>query len=240
MQVNGAATVRLIWNLGGAEGAINVYGAVVTGALTFNQALADALGSAIKSAFTSQLAPHISGGVSLAKVGVRDLRTDNQAEFIDTGAAVVGTGTGDLLPGQVALCVTLRTALAGKSFRGRSYLPGFVEADNQASGTTGATANAAGVAFVQAIDNALKANGLALGVLSRPSERKTLVETTFHADGTQTVRTLSNVTAKTGQVTQVTALESRTSKWETQRRRTNGRTLPPATLFGPVASATLT
>lgn len=236
MRVNGAAQLRLIYALGGQEGAINVIGAIVTGSVTFNQTLANTLGTAIKGAWTTNMAPLCSTGVSLARVGIRDLRTDNQPEFRDTGAVATGTGVGDILPRGTALCVTVRTAQSGKSFRGRVYLPGFTEGQNDVGGATASAANTSAVTFCQAVDNALKASGMAFGVISRPAERYQIVKTIFHNDGTTTVKTLSNVTAKTGLVTQATVFESRTARWEYQRRRDNSRTIPPTLLNGAVFS----
>lgn len=43
--------------------------------------------------------------------------------YASTGAEIAGTDTGDANPPQVALVVTLRSELAGRSHRGRVYLP---------------------------------------------------------------------------------------------------------------------
>lgn len=230
MPISGGAEVKLYWNLLGVLG-MNVFGAQVSGGVTFNVALANVVGAAIKSAFTAQLAAQFATATALVRVGVRDLRQDNLPEFRDTGPSVFGTGVGDAMPGNVALCVTSRTALAGKSFRGRTYLAGWSEAANGPGGTAVAGVGTAALAYMNAVQAGMLTNGLTMAVLSRPHERQTLVETTFHADGTTTTRTLSTTTAKSGLATPIVSFESRNLGWESQRRRINGRGAAPSTLL---------
>jgi hypothetical protein len=196
--VPNAAQMRLIWSLSGQLYALNVMGVVNAGGIAITQALTNSVGSAIKSALASSTHnANLSTTVSLSNIGLRDIRTANQSEFVDTGGAVAGTSAGDLLPPQVALCITLRTALAGASFRGRVYLPGFSELTNAAAGVISFTT--APVAFVVAIKAALIANALDLGVISRPDPLAT--------------------PARAGQINVVTAIVARDAVWDTQRRR---------------------
>lgn len=229
--IQNAVQVRLVWALG-AEVAINVLGAIAAPATVVNQTLANTLGAAIKSTFTSQLAAQMHTSTQLAKVGVRDLRVANQPEFKDSGAGVNGTGTGDPLPKQTALCITLRTGLAGKSFRGRIYFGGYTEAVNDTNGAAAAAAITATLAFCNAMAANFTASGLTNAVLSRPAERSVTVRTTFHNDGTSTADTISQVSAKSGVATGLTAFESRNSRWESQRRRDNARGGGISTLLG--------
>ncbi len=76
-----------------------------------------------------------------------------------------GGQTQDALPGNVAFCVSLRSALAGRRFRGRKYFSGLGEGD--------VTANAWGApqrdALLNAIDDlraALVTNGTPLSIFS--------------------------------------------------------------------------
>jgi hypothetical protein len=220
--------VRLLWALAG-NGAINVLHAT-SPTVPVNQALANTLGAAIKSAFTANLGPMFNSGSGLIRVGVRDLRIEHAAEFLDAGTSVVGSGVGDSLPSQVALCITLRTASAGKSFRGRVYLGGFIETENDAAGTALTVVSTNCVSFLTAVSSAMTASGLTFAVASRPAERTTLVETTFHNDGTTSTRTVTQSPARAGGSTPVTSISSRNSQWETQRRRTNGRGAVPTSL----------
>lgn len=196
--VPGAAQMRLIWSVGGALYALNVMGVVNAGGIAITQALANTIGTAIKSALTSSgHVAFVHTSVALANVGLRDIRSANTAEFIDTGGAVAGTAGGDILPLQIAFCTTLRTAQAGRSFRGRVYLPGFGEGSNTVAGASSQTASM--VAFITAIKAALVANALDLGVIHRPTEAPQPVTAGF--------------------ITTVTSIVARDAVWDTQRRR---------------------
>lgn len=226
--------VRLLWTLSGSLG-INVIHAIAPGAYAVNQTTTNTLAAAIKAAFTAQLAVRMNPSTAIMRVGVRDLRQPNQAEFLDSGAAAGGTTVEDMLPANVASAVTLRTAKSGKSFTGRVYISGFVESSNDQNGTTVSAAATAAVNFIVGVQSAMTGQGLQLAVASRPSEEKIVVETTNHNDGTTTLRTLSHTTAKAGQSTPVTLIQSRVPGWESQRRRTNGRGAAPSA-FVAVAS----
>lgn len=196
--VPNAAQMRLIWALGGQLYALNVLGVVNAGAVAITQALTNTIGAAIKTGMTSSgLASAVHTTVTLVNVGLRDVRTANAAEFLDTGGAVAGTLTGDILPPQIAIVVTLRTAQAGRSFRGRVYLPGFAEGTNSAAGVS--TAGTAPVGFITALKAALVTSGLDLGVLSRPAP--------------------DALPPRAGFITPVTAIVMRDTVWDTQRRR---------------------
>jgi hypothetical protein len=69
--------------------------------------------------------------------------------------AVVGTGTGDALPPSISFVVSLKTGKAGQSNRGRVYLTGFTETNNQPGGiATDALKNAC-VSFMGDVNTAL-------------------------------------------------------------------------------------
>lgn len=229
VQVPNGAEIKLYFSVGG-QLAVNTFGArVVSPATVIGQSTADALGSAIKAAFTAQVAVQMATTTQLVRVGVRDLRQNNMTEFRDTGAAVAGTApTSDGLPASVAQCVTLRTAGAGKSFRGRVFLSGWAEAANGPNGTQIAGAATAGVNFVGAVSTALVNNGMQMAVLTRPQKDVVIQRITTETDGTERTDVLSHQTAKPGATHDLTSLESRTSNWESQRRRTNGRGVSPS------------
>jgi hypothetical protein len=229
------ALLRLLWNIN-QQLAVNVLGVHIKGAVVFDQALADALGSAIKAAFTTNLASHMGNNTSLVRVGIRDARGPNFPEFRDVGAAVVGSAVGDNLPAEVAAVMTLRTAGAGKSFRGRCYLSGWAETENGVAGSQAATVGTSGVAFLTAVNSALSTSNLELAVVTRPQELVVITETTTHQDGTTSVRTLSRQVAKDGSSKRVTVIENRTNLWESQRRRGNGRGTPPSLLDATVST----
>jgi|SRR5215831_13318747 len=160
--------VRLIWRLGSADTAVNVLGAKNTTSLSITQTLADTIGAAIKTQFTSTaLKAIMATNISLYKVGLRDINSANLPEFMDSGVGVSGTGSGDALPLQVSYCVTIRTALAGKRYRGRYYQFGLTESSNDTNGAPLTASVTTCVAFVNAIGSVLSGNGLTPAVLSR-------------------------------------------------------------------------
>jgi hypothetical protein len=174
--VPSGALVRLIWNAGSAPYAVNVIGCRKTGATVIDQALANAVGAMIKSGLNASGANGVMGtGISLANVGVRDISTANNVEFLDSGAAVPGGDVGKLLPPQVAQCITLRTARAGKSFRGRMYVPGYTITASDQNGAIVASTRDTTVAFVNAIRTGLPAHGLTMAIVSRANLTTELV-----------------------------------------------------------------
>lgn len=193
-----AGLMRLIWSLGGVPSAVGVYGVLNAGNIAITQALTNTIGTSVKSALTSSgLGAKLGTTITLANVGLRDIRSANAPEFLDSGAAVAGTGAGDLLPLQTCFVVTLRTPLAGRHFRGRTYLWGYTEGQNTAGGA--AQGSAAEVAFVTALKTALTSSGLDLAIVSRPAPTAPI--------------------PFAGAVNAVTSIIARDLVWDTQRRR---------------------
>lgn len=159
--------VRLIWQQSTVDYAVNVLGAQNSTSLSITQALTNTIGAAVKASLASSgLAARLSNTVNLKQVGLRDINTANRPEFLDAAAGASGTQVADVLPGNVAYCATIRTALAGRSFRGRYYQFGLTELDNTLGAPT-ATVLTTTAAFVNAIGAALSGNGLTPAVLSR-------------------------------------------------------------------------
>ena len=174
---------------------------------TIDQAFADAMHTVVSSALSgSGMVPLLANTVVFERVKVRRLDIANQAEFASNGTPVSGAGTGDMLPLSLAVCVTLRTALAGKSFRGRTYLSGWDETQNTATGRTNAAANTAAKQFIDNIFVNSFAQGVSIAVLSRNSPAVTIPAKT--------------IPARAGQANPITASLVRDTKWESQRRRT--------------------
>src|SRR4029450_3957382 len=108
--IGNTALVRLLWHEG-LTFYLNVVAACKPAGVVIDQTLANTVGSAIKGTFTSSgLVSHIHTSSALDKVGIRDVSSANNVEFIDSGASVPGTAVGDPLPLQTALVLTLRTA----------------------------------------------------------------------------------------------------------------------------------
>lgn len=68
--------------------------------------------------------------------------TPKQSASYATGFPIAVTGAGDPLPHQSALVVTVKTAYAGRSYRGRNYWPAFSENATTSGTFTVATVNA--------------------------------------------------------------------------------------------------
>lgn len=185
------AQVRLFWTFNGIAG-VNVLAGIVAGGFVNSQAIANALGTAILGHFTSSgLAALMATTTSLLGVGVRDIRSANQPEYVSVAASVPGTGTGDPLPNELAAAVTLRTALAGRSFRGRTYFSGAIKDESDSSGRIVAGFNTALRTFMGDVQSDMGSSGLTLAVASR----------------------------KLLQSNAVTAIATRDTRWDSQRRR---------------------
>jgi hypothetical protein len=193
--IDNTAQVRLTWGNGGTAFAINVVHGIRKDPLdSINAAKAQSLANAVASrlgAMTVQNKAQIKSTISLLQVGIRDLNTANQPEHIATPSPGFSfTSTEELLPLNVASCITLRTAKAGASYRGRFYMTGFTEGTSS-NGVMHQYARDASVAIVGAVRNALDDSGLIMSVASR----------------------------KTGRSEAVTSWTRRDTRWDTQRRR---------------------
>ena len=153
------------------------------------------------------LEQYLAPVLTLTGVGVLDLRSPGVPEIASTSAAVAGTGTSSIFPPQIAGVVTLRTALTGRSHRGRVYLFGFT-ADANASGTIQPTANTAMVNFVTALQTAMTAQSMQMAIRS-----PALPERPSKPGGT--------LPAKDYEITIVNKIEARDNIWDTNRRRTD-------------------
>jgi len=219
--VTNAAQVRLGYDLEG-EVAYNILNFEMATPLVVNGGLADQVGTAVKAAFTAQWRPHVNSLTRLVRVGIRDLRTANNPEYLDNQAAVVGSAVADRAPRAASVVVTLRTAGAGKSFRGRVYVPG-VSSSESLNGNQTSAVTLAAAAYINDIASRLQPIGLFLAVMSRPSDDIVTRQITTRDGAVVQDRVLSHVTAKTGRLSRVTLVESRNNRWEYQRRRDNGR-----------------
>ncbi len=157
--------VRMLWTLPNTKTAYNVLHGTVAGGFTATSAVAEAIFTALKAAagWTSWRA-RVNSGVNLAGVDLRDMRTANQPVVASTSAAAAGTGAGTALPPGDALCVTLRTALAGRSYRGRVFLPGLDATALAAGGVAAAGTVTDATSFVTALQTALTGQSIAMAI----------------------------------------------------------------------------
>jgi len=206
------------------QGCYNILHFQKAGSQTIDQTVAEAVGNASHTAWLANMAPLCPNIVALGHSSVRDLTAPNLPEFIDTVAAVIGTSpTLDPLPAATALVVTIRTGSSGKSFRGRVYVTGFSEAANDGAGLATPAAGDAAVGFLSDFADAMDGLGYTLGVASRPSNASQLIRRTGMPNGDIVEEVLSTTTQKAGGITPYTSLQVRDLRWDTQRRRQNGR-----------------
>ena len=201
-----AVQVRLHWSYNGKP-AFNVLGGIVGGGYINSQAHADSLSAAVMGHFTtSGLRALMATTTSLLAVGIRNLRIANEAEFPSaSGGPLAGTGAGFPMPNEVAAVVTLRTAKAGKSFRGRNYFSGGVVGENDAAGHIVSAFNTALAAFMADVSTDMTAEGITLAVISRPRFANLLPPL--------------DIETYAGNITAVTSILTRDTKWDSQRRR---------------------
>lgn len=192
--------VRLIWSSGGTEFAVNVLHFRNSLGVAVDQALCNGIATDVASAFDTALGTgtEINATTGITRVTIRDLNTANQPEFTATVAGALGTGTAELLPKTSSVVVTLRTALAGRSFRGRVYVPGWTEAANAAGGVITAPAQASADGIVRNTRANLAVRGLLLGVVSTRANK---------------------APRPVNIITDVTVLAVRDNQWDSQRRR---------------------
>jgi len=82
------------------------------------------LAEAVSSWYVSSMLTLLSSAFSLERIHARDLTS--QASFsvdVNSGPAP-GSSGGAFVPNNVAPCISFRTAFAGRSGRGRNYIPG--------------------------------------------------------------------------------------------------------------------
>jgi hypothetical protein len=116
-------------------------GDVLVTTFGFKALTSGATRAGLASAFKTALVKNTSGGllsatstlISSGRLTVRDILPGTGVEEELAYTAVAGTLASDMLPPQVAPLVSWRTSLAGRSFRGRTYMPPATE-DAQVNG----------------------------------------------------------------------------------------------------------
>lgn len=199
--------MKIVYSISGLT-MINKVGAQGAASANVNQALADALDASVKAAFTSSgFAGLIKVGDSLQQITIRSRTSETAAEFLGGGAPVAGTAVaGETLPRGSSCVVTLKTAQAGKSYRGRVFLPPVIETQNDASGNQSTASQTTCLAWVNAIRSSLSSNGLTMAVLSPSLPQRTTTAGTV-------------LPAKPAFSTPVVTTAIRHPQWASQRRR---------------------
>lgn len=192
-----AVQVRLLWTLPNGKTVANVLHASVAGGFSATSTVAEAVRAAIvASAGWTAWKARLNTTVSLAAVDIRDLRTGNNPLVASTGAAAAGTGAGTALPPGDALVVTLRTAFAGRSYRGRAYLPGLDSTALAAGGVAAAGTVTDATSFMTAVQTALSGQGMTLAVAQPARQQYTSAKGTLHNARTAALQTVTSIVTR--------------------------------------------
>jgi hypothetical protein len=199
--------VHLRWTLPNSKTVLNTLNGSFGGGFVATAAIAEAIRAAIvaSGAWTAYKA-FVNSGVGFAGVDLRDVHAANNPLVSSTGASAPGTGAGGALPEGVAACITLRTALAGRGFRGRVYLPGIDFAALAAGGVQSAAFITAAVNFVTEVQTAMNASGLTLCIAQPARAGYTGRKGAIHL-------------ARPANTQTVTAITDRNNLFNSQRRR---------------------
>jgi hypothetical protein len=164
--------VDLVWNLASGKQVKNVLHGIVAGGFTATAAIAQAVyASIIASGAWTAWAAFMHTTSSFAGVNLRDLRTQSMPVVLSTGAATAGTGALLALPPGASLVVSLKTASAGRAFRGRVYLGGLDSGVLvAATGALSGAANTAALNFLTQVQTSCTASGIALA-LANPARQ---------------------------------------------------------------------
>lgn len=101
---------------------------------------------------------NLSQDYSVSQFDVQNLAGVASGSYtLSVAGGIPGTIAQDSMPGSVAFCVRLRSALAGKRTRGRKYFAGLGEADVTGNSLLGARADGIVSAITTLIDNLIVA-----------------------------------------------------------------------------------
>jgi hypothetical protein len=119
--VPNVAQVKLFGSIDGQETINDLYFEVSGGGITpVNLAT---LAGVVGGWGQSHLAPLLSDDWQLVRTVCIDLTAQNSFQ-VDIGTPATGGVSGEANPNNVAACIKFSTALGGRSFRGRNYVPG--------------------------------------------------------------------------------------------------------------------
>jgi hypothetical protein len=159
--------IRMIWQ-NNQRTWHNVLHAKAATPATVSQALADSLMSNFSTSLNSSgFTAHLFADTELVQVGVRDVNTANNVEWLSSGAAVPGVGVGPAMPLNDSICITWVSAKTGRENRGRIYFAG-LDASAAASATTVApTALSQAEAFATGLHTNINSAGLTHCIANR-------------------------------------------------------------------------
>ena len=149
--------------------------------------------------WAQNIMPKLSSSTNFVLVSAKDLTTQNGLvfDYTDTPLPLRGGVSGQPLPSNVAVVLSLRTGRAGRSYRGRVYLGGFSETQSDGNYMFGNLLEQLRTGLLQVI------NGLNTG------SRNVVVVSRF----------FENNPRSTGVTTPITSVTARTVRLASQRKR---------------------
>lgn len=203
-----AVQVVLNWSIAGGKTGHNVLYGRSTGVPAPTVAQAQSIFSALTTGgLWTSFATHLANVVSLTGVTLTSVHSAGQPSFVSTGAGVAGTNAAVAMPSEMAVCVTLRTALRGASNRGRMYIPGYAVDQVIAGNLISATCVTDTAAWANNIRTVLSAQSYTWAIGQR--ERVAYIGNT----GTAHPARAANCSVD------VTSAIVRDNRWDSQRRR---------------------
>jgi len=201
------AQIRFRWQIATAKVAVNILYGRTGGVPSPTVAQAQAIFAALSSgAQWTALAALLGSTGGFAGVDIRSVHAANQPFVSSTGALVPGTSATQPLPNEVAICLTLRTALAGAQNRGRMFIPGWT-VDSLATGQLIAAGTMTALGnWANTIAGALSAQGYTHSIGQKARAAYTGSTGTEHP-------------ARPAGTVPVTAIVLRDNHWDTMRRR---------------------
>lgn len=195
------------WSLESGKVANVVMYGRYSGGFAGTQAQCNAILTALTSgAQWTALAAFLSTTNGLQGIQIRDVNTPMQAIINNSVGGQNGSSASASMPNEVALVVTLRTALTGRPNRGRMYIPGWATNALGAGNVAAAAAVTALTNWALTIPTALTAQGYTLVIGQKARAQYTGKTGTVHP-------------ARPAQSTAVTSLTVRDNHWDSQRRR---------------------
>jgi len=201
------AQIKLIWGLESGKFGHNVlygrYSGPFAGTVTQANNILTALTT---GAAWSALATFLGSTSGLNFVTIRDVGVANQPEISSTTTGQGGTSASPALPNETAVCVTLRTAGAGRSGRGRFYVPGYATNALGAGNVIAAAAVTATQNWASTVGGALNTQGYVFSLGLKARQAYTGSTGTAHP-------------ARAATSLPITSAVVRDNHWDSQRRR---------------------
>lgn|SRR5215469_7545335 len=204
--------VRVLMTLSSGKAVVNVLHAQVAGTFSATTTIANNLMTGLASALTSSnLAANMPTTTSVTAVDLRDLRSPGNFPLVpSTVAAASGTSASPSMPPGTTLVITLRTAQAGRAFRGRVYWGGWAtnaDAGNGSATTTPSTGATVSLnAFFASWNTTWTSNGMTFCIGQPQRQQYTGITGTVHP-------------ARAANTIPLTAFQVRDAVWDSQRRR---------------------